>query len=196
MSNHTPFIIPEAYRTSGADEQQQIIVYADDALRQFMSQARKTDWGKNTLFVLVGDHGNPVSTPYDYNLQYNTIPCFFVGNDVPDSVITSPAQQQDIAPTLLGMLGLPYTNNTMGINRLRQYRRYAYFVNNDHLGCCDGEWLYCYSINTKQEYLYRLGSAEDMQNAEPQRFLSMKQYAVQHQLINLRAVQKGWTADR
>ncbi len=196
VSNHTPFIIPEAYRTSGADEQQQIIVYADDALRQFMSQARKTDWGKNTLFVLVGDHGNPVSTPYDYNLQYNTIPCFFVGNDVPDSVITSPAQQQDIAPTLLGMLGLPYTNNTMGINRLRQYRRYAYFVNNDHIGCCDGEWLYCYSINTKQEYLYRLGSAEDMQNAEPQRFLSMKQYAVQHQLINLRAVQKGWTADR
>ena len=79
------------------------------------------------------------------------IPCFFVGNSIADTTLTAPAQQQDIAPTLLGLLGLPYTENTMGINALQHSRDYTYFVNNDHLGCTDGEWLYSYSINTQQE---------------------------------------------
>ncbi len=198
VSNHTPFVIPDAYRAKGGDEQQQIIAYADDALRTFMKQAQQTAWGGNTVFVLVGDHGNPTSTPYDYNLQYNTIPCFFVGNGIADTTLTAPAQQQDIAPTLLGLLGLPYTENTMGINALQHSRDYTYFVNNDHLGCTDGEWLYSYSINTQQEFLYRLGEegAKDYSVEEPQRIERMRCYAVQHQLINLQAVKKGWTASR
>lgn len=193
VSNHTPFVIPEAYRPSGGDEQQQIIAYADDALRAFMEQAQQTEWGRNTVFVLVGDHGNPVSTPYDYNLQYNTIPCFFVAKGIADTVVNKPAQQQDIAPTLLGLLGVPYTDNTMGINQLQQTRKYAYFVNNDHLGCCDGEWLYSYSINTRQEYLYHIGCTDDQSIAEPECLQVMRRYAAQHQLINLRAVQNKWT---
>lgn len=196
VSNHTPFVIPEAYRAQGGDEQQQIIAYADDALRLFIEQAQHTEWGKNTVFVLVGDHGNPVSTPYDYNLQYNTIPCFFVAEGLADSVVATPAQQQDIAPTLLGILGLEYTNNSMGINLLRQSRKYAYFVNNDHLGCCDGEWLYCYSLNTRQEYLYHLNNIEDQSATFPQRLREMKQYAIQHQLINLHSVQNAWPSAR
>ncbi len=197
VSNHTPFVIPDAYRSRGGGEQQQIIAYADDALRAFMEQAQQTAWGRNTVFVLVGDHGNPTSTDYDYNLQYNTIPCFFVGNDIADTTLTAPAQQQDIAPTLLGLLGLPYTENTMGINALQHSRDYAYFVNNDHLGCSDGEWLYSYSINTQQEYLYRIGEdAKDYSSLESQRMECMRRYAVQHQLINLQAIKKGWTASR
>ncbi len=193
VSNHTPFVIPEAYRSRGGDEQQQIIAYADDALRNFVEQAQQTEWGCNAVFVLVGDHGNLVSTDYDYNLQHNTIPCFFVGNDIADTTLTAPAQQQDIAPTLLGLLGLPYTENSLGINQLQQTREYAYFVNNDHLGCSNGEWLYSYSINTQQEYLYRIGEdAKDYSALEPQRMGQMRRYAVQHQLINLQAVQNQW----
>ena len=194
VSNHTPFVIPDKYRPMGANEEQQIIAYADDALRQFMQQAQQTEWGKNTLFVLVGDHGNPVSTPYDYNLQYNTVPCFFVAEGLRDTVIKTPAQQQDIAPTLLGILGLPYTDNTMGINLLQKNRDYAYFVNNDHLGCCDGEWLYSYSINTKKEYLYHLSTEQERSETEHVRLDTMRKYAVQHQLVNIKAVANQWTS--
>ncbi len=193
VSNHMPFVIPDAYRTKGGDEQQQIIAYADDALRIFIEQAQQTSWGRNTVFVLVGDHGGPASSIYDYNLPLNQIPCFFVGNGIADTTLTAPAQQQDIAPTLLGLLGLPYTENTMGINALQHSRDYAYFVNNDHLGCTDGAWLYSYSINTQQEYLYRIGEdAKDYSTFEPQRMERMRRYAVQHQLINLQAIQHQW----
>ena len=194
VSNHTPFVIPDRYRPMGANEEQQIIAYADDALRQFMLQAQQTEWGKNTLFVLVGDHGNPSSTPYDYNLQYNTVPCFFVTEDLRDTIISSPAQQQDIAPTLLSILGLPYTDNTMGIDLLKKNREYAYFVNNDHLGCCDGEWLYSYSINTQKEYLYHLPTEQERSVMEYTRLEKMRKYAVQHQLVNIKAVANQWTS--
>lgn len=92
----------------------------------------------------------------------------------------------------------------MGINLLQQSRKYAYFVNNDHLGCSDGEWLYSYSINTHQEYLYYLNNienntknnAEDQSTTFPQRLREMKQYAIQHQLINLHSVQNAWPSAR
>lgn len=158
-----------------------------------MEQAQQTVWGRNTVFVLVGDHGGPASSAYDYNLPLNQIPCFFVGSGITDTTLTAPAQQQDIAPTLLGLLGLPYTENTMGINQLQHSRDYTYFVNNDHLGCTDGEWLYSYSINTQQEYLYRIGEdAKDYSASEPQRMEHIRRYAVQHQLINLLSVQNQW----
>lgn len=193
VSNHTPFVIPDVYQEKGGTDTQRIVAYADDALRAFMEQAQQTAWGRNTMFVLVGDHGGPASSAYDYNLPLNQIPCFFVGNDIADTTLTAPAQQQDIAPTLLGLLGLPYTENTMGINVLQHSRDYAYFVNNDHLGCSDGEWLYSYSINTQQEYLYRIGEdAKDYRASEPQRIERMRHYAVQHQLINLQAIQNQW----
>ena len=193
VSNHTPFVIPDAYQEKGGTDTQRIVAYADDALRAFMEQAQQTVWGRNTVFVLVGDHGGPASSAYDYNLPLNQIPCFFVGKGIADTTLTAPAQQQDIAPTLLGLLGLPYTENTMGINQLQHSRDYTYFVNNDHLGCTDGEWLYSYSINTQQEYLYRIGEdAKDYSASEPQRMEHIRRYAVQHQLINLLSVQNQW----
>lgn len=193
VSNHTPFVIPDRYRPMGGDEQQQIIAYADDALRMFMEQAQQTDWGRNTLFVLLGDHGDHVPSMYDYNLRANSVPCFFVGGDVPHRVVTGPAMQVDIAPTVLGLLGQEYENNTMGIDLLSQSRPYAYFVNNDHLACSDGVWLYSYSINSKKEYLYKIGSAKDRQKEEPMHLQAMRTYAVQHLLVNLLAVQNKWT---
>ena len=193
VSNHMPFVIPEPYRNAGGNDEQRIVAYADDALRQFMQQAQQTSWGKNTIFVLLGDHGSLAPTCYDYNIRHNMVPCFFVGENLPDSVVAKPAQQQDVAPTIMGLLGLPYADNTMGINLLDSDREYAYFVNNDHLGCSDGEWLYSYGINTRQECLYRLGDSNDRSAVEPQRLQQMRNYAAQHQLINLLAVKNKWT---
>ena len=193
VSNHMPFVIPEQYREAGADDEQCIVAYADDAVRQFMEQAQQSDWGKNTVFVLLGDHGSLAPTCYDYNIRHNTVPCFIVAAGLTDTIATQPAQQQDITPTVMALLGLPYTDNTMGINQLEQRREYAYFVNNDHLGCSDGEWLYSYGINTGKECLYRLGDHNDRSADEPARLQQMRQYAVQHQLINLQAVKHKWT---
>ena len=41
----------------------QIVEYADWAIRQFMQEARKQPWFENTIFVLLGDHGKLVGSP-------------------------------------------------------------------------------------------------------------------------------------
>lgn len=70
----------------------------------------------------------------------------------------------------------------------------AYFVNNDHLGCSDGTYFYCYSISSEKEYLYHIGSSENLANTEGERLEKMKQYAIRQMAINLTAIKEGWTA--
>ena len=194
VSNHGPYVVSDAYKGRGAGDDERIIAYADDALRCFMEEARQTSWGKNTLFILVADHGTTLPCPYEMNLPYNTIPVYMVADGLPCEQWQFPASQTDIAPTVLSMLGIDFDNNSTGIDLLQQRRRYAFFVSNEHLGVSDGEWFYCYGIHNDQEHLYRIGSGEDMKEKEPSRTADMRQFGMAMERVNLTAMDKGWTA--
>ena len=73
VSNHGPFIVPSPYVSRAEKPKDQIIAYADDALKQFVEAAKQTECGKNTIFVLAADHGsaNLPHTQYDMPLSYN-----------------------------------------------------------------------------------------------------------------------------
>ena len=45
--------------------------FVDDVLRNFMENASKEEWFKNTLFVLLGDHGNILEPKYDMPIERN-----------------------------------------------------------------------------------------------------------------------------
>ena len=193
VSNHDPFVVPEAYRHRANEPKDRIIAYADDALKQFMDAAEQTEWGKNTVFVLVADHGTILPTPYDMVLSYNTIPVFFYSRLLTPMQISQPASQIDITPTLLSMLGIDYQNNSLGIDILNDTRRYAFFVSDSHLGVSDGEYFYCYNLQTQAEYLYRTGRAENLLQQMPRQAAEMREYGMKMQRVNLMAIQKKWT---
>ena len=94
------------------------------------------------------------------------------------------------------MLGIAHENNSLGIDILNAQRRYAFFVSNEHLGVSDGEYLYCYSINSQRECLYRIGSGENIAQQEPERTADMRQYGFAMQRVNLLAIDKKWTEPR
>ena len=193
VSNHGPFIVPEAYRNRAANPQEQIIAYADDALRQFIESAQRTQWGKNTLFVLVADHGTNLPCPYEMVLSYNRIPVFMFGAGLAPQTIDRPASQIDIWPTVLSILGIDYDNNSLGIDLLNEPRRYAFFVSDDHLGVSDGEYFWCYGLHTQRECLYRIGSGDDLRTLEPERAADMRAFGMNMQRVNLLAIDKKWT---
>lgn len=193
VSNHTPYVIPDAFQSRGEDDLQRILAYADDALKNFVEASRKTEWGKNTLFVLVSDHGAPRPTAYDYNLTYNAIDWFILHDSIPAKVVETPAIQQDVCPTVMGLLGLPYEANTIGMDLLKQSRRYAFFCNDDHFGCCDDVWLYDYNLTAEQEFLYQLPEEQNLATQRPDILDSMRTYALQHKLIDILAVKKRWS---
>ncbi|MBR1923512.1 MAG: sulfatase-like hydrolase/transferase [Paludibacteraceae bacterium] len=190
VSNHTPYVVPEAFRSRGKKDEERIIAYADDAIRQFMTTAQATEWGKNTLFILVADHGAPLPSPYEMLLSYNSIPVYFVGAGLQPQRMTHPASQIDIWATVLGMLGIPYDNSTLGIDIQRNERRYAFFVSNEHLGVSDGEWFWCYGVNSRQEHLYRIGSDEDVKDRYPEQADDMRRFGTCMQRANLERMEQ------
>ena len=194
VSNHGPYVVPDRFKDRGSTDAERIIAYADDAVGAFMREAQQTPWGKNTVFVLVADHGAALPCPYEMNLPYNSIPVYIVADGLPHQVYSAPASQTDIAPTILSLLGIDFENNSMGIDLMQEQRRYAYFVSNEHLGVSDGEWFYCYGIHNDQEHLYHIGSEEDMKEKEASRTADMRQFGMAMLRVNLTAMDKGWTA--
>lgn len=84
------------------------IRYTDDALRQFFHTARKQPWFKNTLFVLTSDHTNLSNHAY-YQTALGGFcsPIIFYdpSGDIKPQRRHAIAQQIDIMPTVLGLLG-------------------------------------------------------------------------------------------
>ena len=112
-SSHHPFNVPEQYRDSLRDEGGQpihkCVRYTDMALRRFFERASHEPWYQNTIFVLVADHTNQASHPqYLTDLGLYSIPIIFYAPDgsLPTGVRRDAiAQQVDITPTLLHLLG-------------------------------------------------------------------------------------------
>ena len=110
VSSHEPYKVPEKYEgkfPKGKVNINECIGYTDYALKRFFQAAEKQPWFKNTIFVLVADHGNTVA--YDEYLKEfnrNTVPIlFYTPNEKYVGVNTDWAQQIDIYPTLLDMIG-------------------------------------------------------------------------------------------
>lgn len=110
-SNHKPYTfpagIPGVPQSGGGREAG--IRYADFALGQFFREARQHDWYKDTVFVVMADHGARVYGSAEIPLYSYEIPFLILapGRLGPRRVDALTAQI-DLAPTVLGLLGLPY----------------------------------------------------------------------------------------
>jgi phosphoglycerol transferase MdoB-like AlkP superfamily enzyme len=110
VSSHEPYVIPEKYKgkfPKGDNPMHQCIGYSDFSLRKFFNAAKKEAWYNNTIFVLVADHNNLIYYPeYGKDQNFHTVPIlFFTPNEKYKGVNKEWAQQIDIYPTLLDMIG-------------------------------------------------------------------------------------------
>ena len=110
VSSHEPYMVPEKYKgkfPKGDVNIHKTIGYTDYALKKFFASAKKEAWYNNTIFVLVADHGNTIFyDEYKKELNRNTVPIlFFTPSEKFKGVNTDYAQQIDIYPTLLDMIG-------------------------------------------------------------------------------------------
>lgn len=112
LSSHHPFQIPKQYEgkfPKGNLEIHQCIGYTDYALKQFFECAKKQPWYNNTIFAFVNDHPN--QTYYDLYKEPITgkgaAIMFYSPNPnlVPKGVNSDIAQQIDIYPSLVDLMG-------------------------------------------------------------------------------------------
>jgi phosphoglycerol transferase MdoB-like AlkP superfamily enzyme len=111
LTSHHPYEIPEKYNgkfPKGTQNIHESIGYTDYSLRMFFESAKKTDWYKNTLFILTADHTAQAESSYYKNKLGNyAVPIIFYSPA--DTLIikksNTVAQQTDILPTVMDYLG-------------------------------------------------------------------------------------------
>ncbi|HLA32989.1 MAG TPA: LTA synthase family protein [Pseudomonas sp.] len=115
LSNHTPYALPAdlpVERVSGhgsLDEHLTAMRYADWALGQFFEKARQAPYFKDSLFVIVGDHGfgsNEQLTEMDL-FRFN-VPLLLIAPGIQEKFGArrdTVGTQIDIVPTIMGRLG-------------------------------------------------------------------------------------------
>ncbi|MFD2146799.1 LTA synthase family protein [Mucilaginibacter antarcticus] len=136
-TNHEPFVLPVPRHFKGkdvADQFRSTAWFTDSCLNAYFERARTQSWYKNTLFVLVADHGHrlPKSTAGAYDPAKYHIPMLFYGDvlkpEYRGTKITKLGNQVDIAATLLAQLGLPYNQFKWSKNLLNPYTpAFAFF---------------------------------------------------------------------
>jgi phosphoglycerol transferase MdoB-like AlkP superfamily enzyme len=116
-TNHPPFALPdplpegvrariEAVPEGPDAPRRRGVLYADWAFADFVRTARTRDWGRDTIFVVVGDHGIHVAPVADIDPDRRHVPFLLLG-PVPE---LEPRREErlgshvDVLPTLLGLL--------------------------------------------------------------------------------------------
>ena len=115
LSNHTPYALPKALPVQAVsghgsvDEHLTAMRYADWALGRFFEKARKAPYYKNTLFVLVGDHGFASDQQLtEMDLFRFNVPLLLIAPGIQEKFGSrnhSVGTQIDIVPTIMGRLG-------------------------------------------------------------------------------------------
>ncbi|MGB4399298.1 MAG: sulfatase-like hydrolase/transferase [Daejeonella sp.] len=117
LTNHEPFEVPGTPRFKGEDLDNQFrstFFYTDSCIGAYIKEAKKKDWYKNTLFVVIADHSHrlPGSTT-EYEAKRYQIPLLFFGDVVKPEFrgkrIDKTGSQTDLAATLLSQLGIDHS---------------------------------------------------------------------------------------
>jgi phosphoglycerol transferase MdoB-like AlkP superfamily enzyme len=117
-SNHRPYTFPEGRidLPSKVSGRPGAVKYTDFAIGQFIRDAGKKPWFKNTVFVIVADHCASSAGKTELPVQNYHIPLIIYspGGHVAPGHISTLTSQVDYPPTLLGFLNWSYPSRFFG----------------------------------------------------------------------------------
>jgi phosphoglycerol transferase MdoB-like AlkP superfamily enzyme len=88
--------------------------------------------------------------------------------------------QIDLFPTLLGLLNVPYVNNSLGVDLLKENRPCMFFVSDNQMGCINSDYLYVRNFVNNTDFLYNLHQVQPDNLAEqyPEVARKMRNYGL------------------
>ncbi|RTL60441.1 MAG: hypothetical protein EKK37_06300 [Sphingobacteriales bacterium] len=176
--NHRPFEIPQEdkdFEKQYADEETlkangfesldeyNAFRYADYCIRHFMNDAGKEAYFNNTLFVFVGDHGVKGDAHAVYpnawteqRLSDEHVPLlFYAPGKLQPQRRKEVVSQIDVLPTIAGIAGKQYTNQTLGRDLLssKPGGDCAFIIHHDegNIGVVTNEFYYIRNIQLQND---------------------------------------------
>jgi phosphoglycerol transferase MdoB-like AlkP superfamily enzyme len=135
-SNHEPFSLRTRYHFPGKELENRFrstAYFTDSCLNAYFTEAKKQPWYKNTLYVLVADHGHRLPRNSDaFSPEKYHIPLLFFGGAIKEEFrgkrISKLGGQTDIAATVLRQLNLPHQQFAWSKDLLSPYSKsFAFF---------------------------------------------------------------------
>jgi len=158
-SNHKPFTfragVPGVKPAGGGRESG--VRYADFAQGYFLEQAERHGWFDNTVFVVVADHGARVYGKQDIPIKSYEIPMLiYAPKHLKPQRVDALTTQIDVAPTVLGLLGLPYHAPFFGQDVLhtKAADRVVFFSHNHDVAILRGNQLAILGLQKSTENFF------------------------------------------
>lgn len=189
LTNHEPFELPGKYRFKGADVQNKFrstAFYADSCLGDFVKRAKQTDWYKNTLFVVVADHGHrlPTADLQIYDPQHYRLPLLFFGGALKEEfrgrVIDKVCNQTDIAATLFSQLGWSHAEYSWSKDVLNPNTPdYSFYNWDDGFGLVGKDQIITFGIG-ERKVIYRQNNNQQAESDLTYKAKAIMQSVYQH----------------
>lgn len=179
ISNHPPYVIPEWFKPKTKEPETQIVEYADWAIGNFLSKARKQSWYNNTVFVILADHGKLVGkVSGELPESYNHIPLLIFGPGVENKRVDKLANQVDLMPTLMSLLGISYQYDGFGIDQTKDERPMVFYSADNQIVARSANRCYIYEPKTNRAFCYNIKNDGQLQaTKETAAFEPLKKYA-------------------
>jgi phosphoglycerol transferase MdoB-like AlkP superfamily enzyme len=170
LSSHEPFDVPMKTVFPGSDENSMFLNashYTDKCLGELFRQASQRSWWKETLIILIADHGHQYPDPYEFQAKGRfKIPMLWLGGAlaVRDSVIHTFADQPDMVNTLLAQVDKVHPEFQFSKDILdRKARPFAVYMFQNGFGYVDptGEMVYDFDYKV---YVLKTAGAEGIKS--------------------------------
>lgn len=158
LSNHEPFDVPGQKRIEGSSESDKFrnsAAYTDACLGDYFSKSKLLPWYKNTLFIIVADHGHHL--PMNRLIlepESRRIPLLFYGDVIKPEYrgmkIHTAGGHHDIPSTLLYQLALNTSTYNWSKNLLNPLTKsFATYEFEETIGFIENKkWMvYSYNLN-------------------------------------------------
>ena len=152
--SHEPFKAEVRKVFPGNNEQSRYkntVCYTDSCLGDFLDSARLKPWYKNTVFIIMADHGHafPMNRNYADPRKFN-IPFLIFGEPLKKELagksIPYPASQIDLPATILHQLGMSSLNFPLSRDLMKEDQpHFAFFTFSDGFGYVSEKSTYSFN---------------------------------------------------
>jgi phosphoglycerol transferase MdoB-like AlkP superfamily enzyme len=120
-SNHRPYTYPEGkIDIPSGSGRSGAVKYTDYAIGEFLKNAQKREWFKNTVIIIMADHCASSAGRQELDIKNYHIPALMLNlPNTPPQKVDKMASQIDIFPTLFSLLNWNYATNLYGTDILK-----------------------------------------------------------------------------
>ncbi|MCS3530074.1 LTA synthase family protein [Chryseobacterium sp. JUb7] len=145
VSNHRPFTYPEGRIDipGNVKSREGGVKYTDYSLRKFFEMAKKQEWYKNTVFIIIADHCASSAGDTELPMDKYRIPALiFSEGFIKPQKFTKLMSQIDVMPTLFGLLNFNYQSKFLGQDVFsKEFQPKAYVATYEDLGFIKDNYL-------------------------------------------------------